>query len=109
MPLKLILIKSLHTLIWLFYVFVIFWIWYSGIINNINVYTWICVALVVFEGLVLLIYRWKCPLTIIAQRYTDERRDNFDIYLPEWLARHNKTIFTSIFLGGLILVFFRIL
>jgi hypothetical protein len=27
---------------------------------------------------------------------------NFDIYLPNWLARHNKTIFGAIFiLGGL--------
>jgi hypothetical protein len=29
----------------------------------------------------------RCPLTGIAARYTDDRRDNFDIYLPPWLAR----------------------
>lgn len=106
---RLVIIKVLHSLIWLLYVFVIFWIWYSAIINTINIFTWICIGLVLFEGLVLLIYRWKCPLTIVAGKYTTDRRDNFDIYLPEWLAKHNKTIFTSIFLGGVVLVIYRIL
>ena len=27
----------------------------------------------------------------------DDRSANFDIYLPLWLARHNKTIFGSVF------------
>jgi hypothetical protein len=40
-------------------------------------------------------------LTGIAARYTDDRRANFDIYLPEWLARHNKTIFGALYLLGL--------
>jgi len=106
--LKLVLVKLLHTAIWFFYVCVIFWIWFSGITNNVNFYTWACIGLVVFEGIILLVFRWSCPLTIIAQKYTSERRDNFDIYLPEWLAKHNKTIFTPVFLAGLILVLFRI-
>jgi hypothetical protein len=44
----------------------------------------------------------RCPLTDLAARYTDDRRDNFDIYLPEWLARHNKRIFGWLFVGGLV-------
>jgi hypothetical protein len=42
------------------------------------------------------------PLTAIAERYTDDRRANFDIWLPEWLARHNKSIFGTMFVLGLI-------
>src|SRR5687767_7925975 len=33
----------------------------------------------------------------------DERQPNFDIYLPVWLARWNKTIFGAILIGGLLL------
>jgi hypothetical protein len=34
-----------------------------------------------------------------------DRADNFDIFLPEWLARHNKLVFGTIFaLGELLLV-----
>jgi hypothetical protein len=35
---------------------------------------------------------------------TENRTDNFDLYLPIWLARHNKTIFGSLFLAGEMLV-----
>jgi hypothetical protein len=34
-------------------------------------------------------------------RFTEERRDNFDIYLPEWLARHNKLIFGALYVLGI--------
>jgi hypothetical protein len=53
------------------------------------------------EVLVLLLNRWRCPLTDVAARYTDDRRDNFDIHLPLWLARNNKTIFGGLFAIGL--------
>jgi hypothetical protein len=60
------------------------------------------VALVLAECFVLIANRMRCPLTAIAERYTDDRRANFDIWLPEWLARHNKSIFGTMFLLGLI-------
>jgi hypothetical protein len=54
------------------------------------------------ECLVLLVNRMRCPLTGVAARYTADRRDNFDIYLPLWLARYNKHIFGSLFVAGLL-------
>jgi hypothetical protein len=36
----------------------------------------------------------------MAARYTEQRSANFDIYLPLWLARHNKTIFGALFVAG---------
>ena len=41
------------------------------------------------------------PLTTVAARCTHERRANFDIYLPEWLARYNKHIFGALYAAGL--------
>ena len=43
---------------------------------------------------------WRCPLTDVAARYTADRRDNFDIFLPELLARHDKLIFGSLFVAA---------
>lgn len=54
------------------------------------------------ESLVILFNRWRCPLTDIAARYTSDRRANFDIYLPEFLARYNKEIFGTLYVAGLI-------
>jgi hypothetical protein len=56
--------------------------------------------LVLLECVVIVTNRGRCPLTDVAARYTDDRADNFDIYLPLWLARHNKTVFGFLFLAG---------
>ena len=60
------------------------------------------IGVLLVESLLLLMNDWRCPLTDIAARYTSERRDNFDIYLPEWLARHNKAIFGELYLLGIV-------
>lgn len=49
------------------------------------------------EAVVILLNRGSCPLTAVAARYTADRADNFDIFLPVWLARCNKVIFGGLF------------
>ncbi len=104
---KLFLIKLVHTVIWALFVVVIFYILYSGITNTVNTYTWIGIILIVGEGITLAIFKMFCPLTLIARKYSDSDRDNFDIFLPNWLAKHNKVIFTSIFVIAVIIVLWR--
>jgi len=43
-------------------------------------------------------------LTDLAARFTQDRAANFYIYLPVWLAAHNKTIFGTLFLVSELLV-----
>ncbi|WP_340113150.1 hypothetical protein [Maribellus mangrovi] len=104
---KLLSIKIAHTIIWVFFVGVIIYILYSGIIDAVNTCTWIGIGLVVAEGLVLLAFRSFCPLTILARKYSDSNRANFDIFLPHWLAKHNKLIFTLLFTVGVVFVLWR--
>ena len=104
---KLVAIKLVHTAIWLFFVIVIFYILYCGVYGDITIWTWIGIGLIIGEGIVLLIFRMFCPLTVLARRYSDSQRDNFDIFLPNWLAKYNKLVFTSLFVIGLILVLVR--
>ncbi len=52
----------------------------------------------------LLLTDWRCPLTRVAARFTTDRRDNFDIFLPDWLARYNKEIFGGLYVAGLVYV-----
>lgn len=105
---KLLAIKFMHTLIWLFFVSAIFYILFSGITNKINLYTWIAIGLVFGEGIVLILFKTFCPLTILARKYSKSNKDNFDIFLPDWLARYNKIIFTIIYLIGVIIVLIRL-
>jgi len=90
-------IKIVHTLIWAFFNVVLFYMAYAVIVNKIDIFVWIGIALVVMEGIVLLMFKRMCPLTIMARRYSDSEKDNFDIYLPNWLAKYNKLIYTTFF------------
>lgn len=103
---QLFIIKSIHTVIWLFFNVVIFYLLYAVIIDKIDKWVWICIGLVLLEGLVLLVFKWFCPLTVIARKYSNSTKNNFDIFLPNWLAKHNKLIYTSIFgIAILILIY----
>jgi hypothetical protein len=109
MQTKLTTIKIVHTLIWLFFNVVLFYMAYAVVVNRIDQYVWWGIALVLLEGLVLLLFRKMCPLTVLARHYSDSDKDNFDIYLPNWLARHNKLIYTSFFVLILVGVVYRVL
>ncbi len=100
---KLILIKTIHTLVWIFFNVVIFYMLYAVLADKIDKWLWIGFGLVILEGLTLLLFKFFCPLTIMARRYSDSTMDNFDIYLPNWLARYTKLIYTSI-VGVIILI-----
>lgn len=105
---KLTVIKIIHTLIWIFFNVVLGYMAYAVITNKIDKYVYIGIALILLEGLVLLFFKMKCPLTIIARRHSDSTKDNFDIFLPDWLAKHNKLIYTTIFVFIVCLLIYRL-
>ncbi|HPJ09338.1 MAG TPA: hypothetical protein PLS51_01815 [Flavobacterium sp.] len=105
---KLVWVKLLHTLIWLFFNVVIFYLLYAVIANRIDFWVWLCIALLVLEGFILLVFKMVCPITLIARKYSDSPKDNFDIYLPNWLAKHNKMIYTAIVLVALAILVYRL-
>ena len=106
---SLVLIKTLHTAVWLVMAAASFYILYAGVAKTSSKLLWVCIALLILETIILLINKWTCPLTPIARRYTKERQDNFDIYLPLWLAKYNKLIFGTIFAIGIVLVIANLL
>ena len=105
---KLLFIKAIHTVVWGFFVAVIGYVLYCGIANRISGGTWVASGLVVGEGVVLLAVKRHCPLTLLARNYSTSNQDNFDIFLPNWLAHHNQLIFTSIYGFALLLLGYRL-
>src|ERR1700687_6043205 len=93
-------IKAAHTIVWVFFVACILAVW---------VFAWearyfhaaLAIGIVLIEVIVLVLNGLHCPLTPLAARYTDDRRANFDIYLPQWLARHTKVIFGTLYVAGI--------
>ena len=94
-------IKLLHTLIWALFVACILAIPILGLAGR-YLQAALFSGIVFVEVFVLVLNGWRCPLTTVAARYTDDRRDNFDIYLPQWLARYNKVIFGVLYVAGML-------
>ena len=100
-------IKLAHTVVWALLV---------AVILAIPVMAWqerftataVLTGIMLGEVLVLVVNRWRCPLTDLAARYTEDRRANFDIYLPVWLAANNKRIFGTIFAAAVVFSIWRL-
>jgi hypothetical protein len=94
-------VKIAHTIAWAFF---------AGCILAIPWFTWrhdfgtawMLIAIVAIEVAILLANDMRCPLTAVAARLTRDRRDNFDIYLPAWLARHNKQVFGTMYAAAIL-------
>lgn len=98
---KLIAVKVLHTLIWAVLASCVMAIPWAAMRGRFTLAT-VLIGVVFAEVLVLAFNRMRCPLTDLAARYTSERSDNFDIYLPRWLARHNQALFGGLYAAGVL-------
>ncbi len=105
---KLTTIKTIHTLIWIFFNVVIFYLAYAVITDKIDKWVWIGLGLFLIEAIVLLTFGMKCPLTVLARKYSASEKNNFDIYLPEWLAKYNQKIYTAILAVIILLLVVRL-
>lgn len=94
-------VKLAHTAIWAFFAACILAIPVASSLGHFRAAAWLA-AIVCGEVVVLLLNSWSCPLTAVAARYTPDRNANFDIYLPEWLARNNKSVFGALYVVGAI-------
>jgi hypothetical protein len=102
----LVAIRVIHTLVWAFFVSIILAIPVAAWQRRFGLFLALS-GIVMVEVAVLALNRFRCPLTDVAAKYTPDRRDNFDIYLPLALARYNKQIFGGLFVGGLLLGLIR--
>jgi hypothetical protein len=92
----LMLVKVAHTAIWAFFAACILALPVAG---GLRRFDWAVglTGLVLLECGVLAVNRGRCPLTDVAERFTADRAPDSDIYLPKWLAQHNKTLFGTLF------------
>jgi hypothetical protein len=99
-------IKLLHTAIWAVLAGSILALPVAAFTRHFR-WALILTAFIVCECGVLAANRGRCPLTDWAARFTEDRAANFDIYLPEWLARNNKVIFGILFAVNELFVLWR--
>jgi len=98
-------IKLLHTVVWAFFVACIAGIFAAAQAGRFGL-ACLFIGVVLLEVLILFLNRMRCPLTGIAARYTPLRAENFDIFLPLWLARNNQRIFGTLYVLGIAFTLF---
>ena len=93
------IVKTVHTVAWAFFVACILAIPYLAWQRR---FAGVLVAsgFLLAEIAVLALNAMRCPLTAVAARYTSDRKANFDIYIPELVARYNKEIFGPLLIAG---------
>ena len=96
-------IKLLHTVIWAFVAGTILVLPVTGVLRRFR-WALILTVIVLLEFGVLVLNGGRCPLSDWAARFTADHAPNFDIFLPVWLAEHNKLIFSVLFVAGELLV-----
>ncbi len=106
---KLLYIKIIHTLVWIFFNVVIFYLFYAVVSNKIDIWVWIGLGLFALEGITLLLFGMMCPLTVMAKKYSDSTKENFDIFLPNWLARNTKLVYTTFLAIIIIILIYRLI
>jgi hypothetical protein len=99
----LITVMVVHTVAWAVFAGCIFAVPVLALAGRLG-WSMLLSLVVLLECIVLAANRFKCPLTDVAARYTDDRADNFDIYLPVWLARKNKLTFGTLYAVGLLVL-----
>ena len=83
------LLKTVHTIIWIVMATANVTAFYLVFVGRFNTLFLVSATLLGGEVVIIAVNSWHCPLTDVMAKYTLDRKANFDIYLPEWLARNN--------------------
>lgn len=96
-------IRLLHTVVWAVLAGCVLALPIAPLLHRFD-WAVILTVVILVECGILALNKGRCPLTDLAARFTDDREDNFDIYLPNWIARHNKELFGTLFVVNELIV-----
>ena len=102
-------IKFIHTVVFVVLSALLAGLLYEVIANRMTAITWIAVTLFLAEGIVLVLNRWRCPLTAIAEKLGSPHGQVTDTLLPKWLADRVFQIYSGLFVGALVFIVVRLI
>lgn len=83
-----------------------FFVFYSGLVGKFFTFTYIAIAAILIEGLILLVNHFECPIHTLASKFSGDSKIN-DTFLPRWVFfKYHNLFFTTIFIIGLVLLIF---
>ncbi|MBI1407892.1 MAG: hypothetical protein GC145_17395 [Caulobacter sp.] len=106
-PQRLILVRALHTAIYVIMASAVLLVLYAGATGATGPWLWPALGLVAIEVVVFAGSGMKCPLTVIVARYSGERPQVSDTFFPERCTRHTLRVFGPLIVLGLMLLAIR--
>ena len=109
MPRAILAIKLVHSVIFWILSACVLAIVEGAVAGRATRWTWIAVALVAVESVVLAAFRWTCPLTVLAERLGAVRGSVTDIFLPKWAADRIFPVCGTTFVLALVVLLVRLI
>ena len=100
-------IKLFHSLVFFFMVVCLLYILYAGVTRTFNLVLLIAIIAIFIEGGILILNRWRCPLTTFAEKQGAENGSVADIFLPAVIARNSFKWGAVLFAAELVLLAVR--
>lgn len=105
------LVKGVHSIIFLSFVFSDISILYSGITGHYTWVFWTAVAILSTEMVVLYYNSWRCPVTKLAVAMGDPTGDDLiaDYLMPKWAIKWVTPTLAAFFFGGIVINVLRLI
>ena len=100
--------RILHVLFGLYLFFILGYVYACGIADRRDWLLFVSVGSLLLEGVVLLVWRGRCPITLLQERHGDDR-GFFGLFLPRALWPYVIPFFAAVAGVGLLLVAWRCL
>lgn len=106
---SIILLRILHTAFAIYFIFCIFYIYYSALILQINILLGISVISLAIEGfLFYIVNNGNCPLVYLQKKLKDPV-PFLNLFLPEPLAKKAIPFSTAVTFLGMLFLIIRLL
>lgn len=102
-------IKMVHALLFILGSALLAVLLYEVVSGRITAWTWIVVFIFIGEGMILLYWGWRCPLTVYAEDMGAAHGQVTDIFFPKWFADRVFIIYGALFAAALAILVIRIL
>ncbi len=92
-------IRLAHTVIYVVNGAACFVLLYAAITWQAGTWLWVALGLVAFEAVIMVTYRFRCPISPYAERY-GAKPDGFiyDVFIPTVFSRYTFEFFSAVVL-----------
>jgi hypothetical protein len=102
------LVKVIHLVLSVGLTALLVGLYYEVVSDRITLLSWISAAVFLTEGLILLAFGWRCPLTLFTESLGSHHGRVTDLFMPKWLADRAFQVYGAMFGTALILLAVRL-